>query len=225
MFSMPPATTMSTSPARIICDAIATALRPDPQTMLIVVAGTSLRDSGADRDLACWVLSKPGGEDTAEHDLVYFLAGDLRLLERGPDRGGTELGGRDILELAAEATDRCPHGADDHSIFHHSLLGRRDTENVTVTASIRSILASSASFDFPPSCGSVDRVSSQSLAGQPPASTLGRRGVRPQRPASKPPSSGVSISTSARSRVTSGAGSPTALCGGLRRHGPAVLRE
>jgi hypothetical protein len=41
MFSMPPATAMSTSPARIICEAIATALRPDPQTMLIVVAGTS----------------------------------------------------------------------------------------------------------------------------------------------------------------------------------------
>ena len=41
MFSIPPATTMSTSPARIICDAIATDLRPDPQSMLIVVAGTS----------------------------------------------------------------------------------------------------------------------------------------------------------------------------------------
>jgi hypothetical protein len=41
MLSIPPATTMSTSPARIICDAIATALSPDPQTMLMVVAGTS----------------------------------------------------------------------------------------------------------------------------------------------------------------------------------------
>ena len=41
MFSMPPATTTSTSPARIICDAIATDFSPDPQSMLIVVAGTS----------------------------------------------------------------------------------------------------------------------------------------------------------------------------------------
>ena len=41
MFSMPPATTTSTSPARIICDAIATDFSPDPHSMLIVVAGTS----------------------------------------------------------------------------------------------------------------------------------------------------------------------------------------
>ncbi len=42
MFSMPPATTMSTSPVRIICDASATALRPEPQSMFTVVDGTSL---------------------------------------------------------------------------------------------------------------------------------------------------------------------------------------
>ena len=41
MFSMPPATTTSTSPARIICDAIATDFSPDPHSMLIVVAGIS----------------------------------------------------------------------------------------------------------------------------------------------------------------------------------------
>ena len=51
MFSMPPATTMSTSPARIICEAIATALRPEPQTMLIVVAGTSF---GMPAPIATW---------------------------------------------------------------------------------------------------------------------------------------------------------------------------
>ena len=41
MFSMPPATTTSTSPVRIIWEAIATDLRPDPHSMLIVVEGTS----------------------------------------------------------------------------------------------------------------------------------------------------------------------------------------
>ena len=51
MFSMPPATTMSTSPARIICEAIATDLRPDPQSMLIVVAGTSF---GIPAPIAAW---------------------------------------------------------------------------------------------------------------------------------------------------------------------------
>src|SRR5258705_488322 len=37
MFSIPPATTTSASPARMICEASATALRPDPQTMFAVV--------------------------------------------------------------------------------------------------------------------------------------------------------------------------------------------
>ena len=51
MFSIPPATTTSTSPARIICVAIATDLRPDPQSMLIVVAGTSF---GIPAPIAAW---------------------------------------------------------------------------------------------------------------------------------------------------------------------------
>ena len=41
MFSMPPATMTSASPARMICDASVTDFRPEPQSMLIVVAGTS----------------------------------------------------------------------------------------------------------------------------------------------------------------------------------------
>ena len=41
MFSIPPATTISASPARIISAAILTQLRPDPHTTLIVTAGTS----------------------------------------------------------------------------------------------------------------------------------------------------------------------------------------
>src|ERR1035437_7905824 len=51
MFSMPPATTTSTSPALIICAAIATALSPEPQSMLIEVAGTSL---GIPAAIATW---------------------------------------------------------------------------------------------------------------------------------------------------------------------------
>ena len=94
MFSMPPATTMSTSPARIICEAIATALRPDPQTMLIVVAGTSFGIPAPIADLARGVLSEPGREDAAEHDLVHVLAGDLGPLERGAHSLRAELRGR-----------------------------------------------------------------------------------------------------------------------------------
>ena len=94
MFSMPPATTMSASPARIICEAIATALRPDPQTMLIVVAGTSFGMPAPIADLARGVLAEPGLQDAAEHDLVHLLAGDPGPLERGAHSVRAELGGR-----------------------------------------------------------------------------------------------------------------------------------
>ena len=105
MFSIPPATTMSTSPARIICEAIATALRPEPQTMLIVVAGTSF---GTPAPIDTWRAGfwPSPAVDAAEHDLVHLLAGDLGPLERGTHSPRAELGGRDVLELPAEAAHR-----------------------------------------------------------------------------------------------------------------------
>ena len=41
MFSVPPATTISASPALIICAAIDTALNPEPHNIFIVNAGLS----------------------------------------------------------------------------------------------------------------------------------------------------------------------------------------
>ncbi len=41
MFSWPPAITISASPSRIACAASITAFSPEPQTLLIVIAGTS----------------------------------------------------------------------------------------------------------------------------------------------------------------------------------------
>ncbi len=41
MFSWPPATTMSASPCAMACAASITAFRPEPQTTLIVIAGTA----------------------------------------------------------------------------------------------------------------------------------------------------------------------------------------
>ena len=51
MFSMPPATMMSASPARMICAASVTAFSPEPQSMLSVVAGTS---TGSPAPIAAW---------------------------------------------------------------------------------------------------------------------------------------------------------------------------
>jgi hypothetical protein len=41
MFSWPPAMTISLSPSRMACAASITAFRPEPQTLLIVIAGTA----------------------------------------------------------------------------------------------------------------------------------------------------------------------------------------
>ena len=41
MFSCPPAMTMSASPQRTACAASMTAFKPDPQTLLMVIAGTA----------------------------------------------------------------------------------------------------------------------------------------------------------------------------------------
>ena len=90
---------MSASPARIICAAIATDLRPEPQSMLIVVAGTSFGMPAGDRGLAGGVLPEAGLQHAAEHDLVDVVAGDPGPLERGPDREGAQLGGGHVLEL------------------------------------------------------------------------------------------------------------------------------
>jgi hypothetical protein len=51
MLSMPPATTISASPARIEADASMIAFRPEPQTLLIVVAET---DGGSPALSAAW---------------------------------------------------------------------------------------------------------------------------------------------------------------------------
>jgi hypothetical protein len=42
MFSIPPATTISASPAMIICAAWFTQFKPEPHTTFMVTAGTSM---------------------------------------------------------------------------------------------------------------------------------------------------------------------------------------
>ena len=60
MLSMPPATTMSASPARIAWAASATDFRPEPHSMLTVVAGTSFGMPGRERGLPRRVLPETG---------------------------------------------------------------------------------------------------------------------------------------------------------------------
>ncbi len=85
--------------------------------------GHLVRDPRADRGLARRVLAEARLQHAAEHDLVHLLAGDLGPLEGGAHGVRAELRRGHVLELPGEAADRRPHRADDHSVFHHSLLG------------------------------------------------------------------------------------------------------
>ena len=70
MISMPPATTTSASPARISAAASMIALRPEPQTRLIVVALVVVRQARPEGRLAGGRLAGAGLEDLAHEDLV-----------------------------------------------------------------------------------------------------------------------------------------------------------
>ena len=90
--SIPPVTTTSTSPARIIESAISIARIDDAHTLLIVSAGVSSGRPGADRRLPRRRLAGAALQHLA-HDRVLRLARlDPDPLERGPDRDRAELG-------------------------------------------------------------------------------------------------------------------------------------
>ena len=67
---MPPATTSSASPARISAAASMIALRPEPQTRLIVVALVVSGEARLERGLASRRLADAGLQDLAHEDLV-----------------------------------------------------------------------------------------------------------------------------------------------------------
>ena len=94
--SMPPATAMSMSPSAMPCAASMTAFNPEPQTLLMVSAATSLlrpplerrlpRGGLADarrQDVAHDALVDSGGIDTGARDgLAHGNRAELRRLER-----------------------------------------------------------------------------------------------------------------------------------------------
>ena len=73
MFSVPPATTTSASPHWMAWAASITAFRPEPQTLLTVVAPDGDRQAGADGRLPGDVLAQPGAEHVAENHLVDLV--------------------------------------------------------------------------------------------------------------------------------------------------------
>ena len=123
MFSMPPATRHSASPARIACAARATVLRPLPHTLLMVVDGTLSARPAPIADWRAVFCPRPGLEHVAHEHLVDGI--DARAAQRLLDGDRSESGRGHFGEHAAEGADRRPHGADDDRFFHanHSTPG------------------------------------------------------------------------------------------------------
>jgi hypothetical protein len=93
--SMPPATTMSNSPARINWSARAIASRPDRHTLLIVRAGHVHADPGIDRGLAGGDLAGACLQHVAHDHVVDLLRRrHARTLKRGLDGHSSEVCGR-----------------------------------------------------------------------------------------------------------------------------------
>ena len=115
---MPPVTTTSCRPARIIRSASSIARIDEAQTLLIVSAGTSFGMPAP--TAACRAGAWPdAGLEHLAHDDVADLGGiDARALEACPDRDRAELGRRVPGETAAEPAERRPHRRDDHRARH-----------------------------------------------------------------------------------------------------------
>ena len=111
--SMPPATTISCSPARISWSASAIALMPDRQTLLMVIDGTSIGMPPLTRRLAGGDLAGAGLDDLAHDHVVDLVAGDAGLLEGALDGDAAEVGRGLVLEAAEQAADRGAGTRDD----------------------------------------------------------------------------------------------------------------
>ena len=116
--SMPPATAMSMSPAAMPCAASITALRPEPHTLLIVIAATCSCEPAVERRLARRVLPLAGGDDVAHDAFVDGGGIDAGAAHRLAHGDGAELGRGEIFQGAEELARRRPGGGDDNRLTH-----------------------------------------------------------------------------------------------------------
>ena len=115
---MPPVTTTSTSPARIIESAISTARIDDAHTLLIVSAGVSI---GRPAPIAAWRAGAWPAPPCSTWPMITYCGSrgsTPDALERGPDRERAELGRLVAGEPAAELPERRADGADDDAASH-----------------------------------------------------------------------------------------------------------
>src|SRR5712692_6359303 len=121
--SIPPATTTSTSPARMSWSARAMALRPERHTLLMVRAGTPGGDPGLDGRLSRCDLAGARLEHLAHDHVIDVLARYAGAIEGGADGMSPQTNGGHILERSAKLADGGARARYDHR-GHSRSLGR-----------------------------------------------------------------------------------------------------
>ena len=116
MFSMPPATTISASPARISAAASMIAFRPEPQTRLMVVA---LVESASPAFRAAWragAWPTPAWSTWPMRTSSILVCGHAGALDGGADRDAAQRRCGHVRERPAELADRRPRRRHDEHL-------------------------------------------------------------------------------------------------------------
>ena len=95
--SIPPATATSISPAAMPWAASMTAFRPEPQTLLMVMAATWFGQAAVERRLPRRVLPFAGGDDVAHDAFVDDRRVDPGAADRLAYGQGAELGSGEVF--------------------------------------------------------------------------------------------------------------------------------
>ena len=103
--------------------AIAMALMPDRQTLLIVIEGTVIGMPRLDGRLTGGDLPGSGLDDLTHDDVVDLVTGDASPLEGGLDGDPAEVGGGLVLQASEQAADGGARTSDDHGTGHADLHG------------------------------------------------------------------------------------------------------
>ncbi len=117
MLSMPPATTISELPVWIACCASATAFSPEPQTLLMVIALTLVRQATAERGLPRRILAQPGRDNVAHDAFVDAVGIDAGALHGFAHDDGAQLRRGEIGKRALKFADRSAHCRYDDNVF------------------------------------------------------------------------------------------------------------
>ncbi len=130
--SIPPATTISTSPARISASAVAIAFSPERHSLLIVIAGTVIGMPALAAGDPGGALADPGLQHLPHDHVVDRGRVDVGLLQRTTDRHGPELRRREVAQRPQQPAHggtgpRNNDGRRAYVLVGHGILARLDS--------------------------------------------------------------------------------------------------